>query len=680
MADRLNITDLDFSTIKNNLKTFLKQQNEFTDYDFEGSSLSVLLDLLAYNTHYNAYYLNMVANESFLDTAVLRDSVISHAKTLGYTPYSVTAPKAIVTITVETGNSTPTTASLSRGYSVAGSLVDAISYRFNVLDTQTVTKSGTQFIFENVELYEGRLTSKTFTYSSTSNPKSIFTIPDTNIDTNSIKVVVTPTTGNTYTEVYTKVTDIVDIAGTSKVFFLQETRNGRFQIYFGNDSVGKKLADGSVVEISYLVTNGSNANGTESFIAEESIAGSTEISIGVVSSASGGGSRESVDSIKFSAQAQYATQNRLVTYKDYESYIKRAYPTIDSLSVWGGEDENPPLYGRVLVSLKPKEGFFISEVEKQRIIDEIIAPKSIVAVTTEIREAQYLYLLVKNYIKYDPKKTSLNPDALRNSVRNAIVSYRNQNLNKFGSTFVLSKLQDSVDAVDSNSILGSECILRLKKIFTPEIAVTKTYEITFNTELHRGTITNRLGSTEFDVYDSQSIRRTVRLEEVPDSFTGVDEILVTNGGSGYSTTPTVTITGDGTGATAEAIVVNRKVQSIVITNRGLNYSRAIINISGGSGFGASAIAILNTRFGDLRTIYFDTNAERKIVSSKAGTINYDTGLITLNDLQILSTASSDGNIAIDIESENGIISSQKNTIITIDLADPGSISTDLQSI
>jgi hypothetical protein len=680
MADRLNITDLDFSTIKTNLKTFLKQQNEFTDYDFEGSSLSVLLDLLAYNTHYNAYYLNMVANESFLDTAVLRDSVISHAKTLGYTPYSVISPKAIVTITVETGDSTPATSSLSRGYSVAGSLVDAISYRFNVLDTQTVTKSGTQFIFENVELYEGRLTSKTFTYSSISNPKSIFTIPDTNIDTNSINVVVTPTSGNTYTEVYTKVTDIVDITGTSKVFFLQETRNGRFQIYFGNDSVGKKLSDGSVVEISYLVTNGSNANGTESFIAEEAIAGSTAISIQVVSSASGGGSRESVDSIKFSAQSQYATQNRLVTYKDYESYIKKAYPSIDSLSVWGGEDENPPLYGRVLVSLKPKEGFFISEVEKQRIIDEIIAPKSIVAVTTEIREPQYLFLLLKNFIKYDPKKTSLNPDALRNSIRNAIVSYRNQNLNKFDSTFVLSKLQDAVDAVDSNSILGSECILRLKKIFTPEIAVTKTYEINFNTELHRGTVTNRLASTEFDVYDAQSERRTVRIEEVPDSFTGVDEILVTNGGSGYTTTPTVTITGDGTGATAEAIVVNQKVQSIVITNRGLNYSRAIITISGGSGFGAAAIAILNTRFGDLRTVYFDSNAERKIVNSRAGTINYDTGLVTLNDLQILSASSSDGNIALDIESENGIISSMKNTIITIDLADPSSISTDLQTI
>lgn len=680
MADRLNITDLDFSTIKNNLKTFLKQQSEFTDYDFEGSSLSVLLDILAYNTHYNAYYLNMVANESFLDTAVLRDSVISHAKTLGYTPHSVTAPKAIVNITVETNDSTPGTASLSRGYSVAGSLVDAVSYRFNVLETQIVTKSGTQYVFENVELFEGRLTTTTFNYSSTSNPKSIFTIPDTNIDTSSIKVVVTPTSGNTFTEVYTKATDIVDITGSSPVFFLQETRNGKFQIYFGNDAVGKKLSDGSIVEVSYLVTNGSAANGTEAFIAEESLGGSTSITVDVISSASGGGTRESVDSIKVSAQSQFATQNRLVTFKDYEAYIKKAYPSIDSLSVWGGEDENPPLYGRVLVSLKPKEGFFISEVEKQRIIDEIIAPKSIVAVTTEIREPQYLYLLIKNFVKYDPKKTSLNPDGMRNAIRNAIVAYRNQYLNKFDSTFVLSKLQDSVDAVDSNSILGSECILRLKKKFTPEIAVTKTYEIAFDTELHRGTVTNRLGSTEFDVYDTQSVRRTVRVEEVPDSFTGIDEILVTNGGSGYSTTPLVTITGDGTGATAEAIVVNQKVQSIVITNRGLNYSRAIITITGGSGFGASAIAVLNTRFGDLRTVYFDSNAERKIVNSKAGTINYDTGLITLNDLQILSAASADGDISIDIESENGIISSQKNTIITIDLGDPSSISTELQTI
>ncbi len=680
MADRLNITDLDFDTIKTNLKTFLKQQSEFTDYDFEGSSLSVLLDILAYNTHYNAYYLNMVANESFLDTAVLRDSVISHAKTLSYTPHSVTAPKAIVNITVETNDSTPGTASLNRGYSVAGSLVDSVSFRFNVLETQIVTKSGTQYVFENVELSEGRLTTSTFNYNSTSNPKSIFTIPDTNVDTSSIKVVVKPTSGNTFTEVYTKATDIVDITGTSRVFFLQETRNGKFQIYFGNDAVGKTLSDGSIVEVPYLVTNGSAANGTESFVAEEAIGGSTSITVDVVSTASGGGARESVDSIKVSAQSQFATQNRLVTFKDYESYIKKAYPSIDSLSVWGGEDENPPLYGKVLVSLKPKEGFYISEVEKQRIIDEIIAPKSIVAVSTEIREPKYLYLLIKNFVKYDPKKTSLNPDGLRNAIRNAIVAYRNQYLNKFDSTFVLSKLQDSVDAVDSNSILGSECILRLKKKFTPEIAVTKTYEIAFDTELHRGTVTNRLGSTEFDVYDTQSVRRTVRVEEVPDSFTGIDEILVTNGGSGYSTTPLVTITGDGTGATAEAIVVNEKVQSIVITNRGLNYSRAIITITGGSGFGASAIAVLNTRFGDLRTVYFDSNAERKIVNSKAGTINYDTGLITLNDLQILSAASADGDISIDIESENGIISSQKNTIITIDLGDPSSISTELQTI
>ena len=167
---------------------------------------------------------------------------------------------------------------------------------------------------------------------------------------------------------------------------------------------------------------------------------------------------------------------------------------------------------------------------------------------------------------------------------------------------------------------------------------------------------------------------------MPDSFTGVDEILVTNGGSGYTTTPIVTITGDGTGATAEAVVVNQKVQSIVITNRGLNYSRAVVSINGGSGFGATAIVVLNTRFGDLRTVYFDSNAERKIVNSKAGTINYETGLITLENLQILSTATSDGLVSIDIESENGILSSQKNTIITIDLNDPTSISTDLQTI
>ena len=203
---RLQITDLDFDTIKTNLKSYLQQQTEFTDYNFEGSGLSVLLDVLAYNTHYNAYYLNMVANEAFLDTALLRDSVVSHAKTLSYIPYSYSAPKAIVNITVTTLNNTPATLTVARGTTFSSNLIDNISYNFVTLEDVTVTKSGTSFFLDNVELYEGKLVSYNFNYNENSNPKSIFILPDTNIDTNTISVTVSDTTGNTATQVYNQVT------------------------------------------------------------------------------------------------------------------------------------------------------------------------------------------------------------------------------------------------------------------------------------------------------------------------------------------------------------------------------------------------------------------------------------------------------------------------------------------
>ena len=225
---RLNISDLDFDQIKQNLKSYLQQQNTFQDYDFEGSGLSVLLDILAYNTHYNSYYLNMVANESFLDTAILRDSVVSHAKTLGYTPYSTTAAIAKINVTVESGNTTPDIITLTRGFSFSSDLIDQVSYNFTLLSDATATKSGTAFYFENLQVYEGSLNTYQFTYNQNSNPKSTFILPDSGIDTSTIKVSVTPNSGNTFTEVYNLATDILDVTVDSSVFFLQEDRNGNY--------------------------------------------------------------------------------------------------------------------------------------------------------------------------------------------------------------------------------------------------------------------------------------------------------------------------------------------------------------------------------------------------------------------------------------------------------------------
>lgn len=685
MADRLRVTELDFDTIKLNLKTFLNQQTEFTDYDFEGSGLSVLLDILAYNTHYNAYYLNMVANESFLDTALLRDSVVSHAKALGYVPHSMKAPVATINFAVTSGTSTDGTLTIPAGYSFLSNQIDSKVYNFVVLEDTIVTKANSSYYFEGLDISEGQLITYSFNHNQSSNPKQVFTLPDNNIDTTTIKVGVSPSSTTTEIEVYNLVTDILDVTTDSQVYYLQESKNGQYQIYFGNDVIGKSLPDGAVVSVTYLVTNGTSANKANNFVGALTLTDSlnetlTNFTVTPVSAASGGSERESVDDIKFGSAAQFATQNRLITTKDYESYLKKNYPAIDSISVWGGEEETPKAYGKVYVSMKPKQNYYISETEKQRIINEIISPKSIVSVDTIIRDPEYLYLLVSNYVEYNKNKTTQNPEGIKNSIRNSILLYNQNNLNKFGATFVLSKLQDNIDSVDLNAIIGSETILRLQKRFEPDLTKSTSYTINFNAELHRGTLTNRMTSTQFDVYDSFGIIRTVLLEEIPQSYTGISTIEVTNGGSGYLVAPTVTITGDGSGATATATIVNGRVNSIIVTNRGSGYTRALISISGGSGYGATAIGVLDAKYGTLRTIYYDEFVQRQVVNENAGTIDYSSGIITINDIRILSVTAGDGLIRLTIESERGILSSNKNTIITIDETDSTSISTELIEI
>ena len=675
--NRLQITELDFDTIKTNLKSFLKQQTEFQDYDFEGSGLNVLVNLLAYNTHYNAYYLNMVANESFLDTALLRDSVVSHAKTLGYIPHSKTASTAVINLTIDSGNSTLNTLTIPKGYVFNSDLMDKRIFNFVVMDENTVTKSNTSYHFENLNIKEGELTTYTYTYDEASNPKSVFLLPDADIDTSTITVIVKPSASNTTSTVYNKVTDILDVTAASEVFYLQESKGGKYQIYFGDGTVGKKLDDGSVVALTYLLTNGNLANKATGFAQTSAIGGYSTSTIEVLSVAAGGSDRETVEEIKTSSPLQFTTQNRLVTIKDYESYIKKNYPSIDSLSVWGGEDEVPAVYGKVLISLKPKANYYITEIEKIRILNEIIKPKSIVSVSAEIRDPEFLFILLNNTVKYDSKRTTLSETILKSSIRNAIISYRDTNLNKFGSIFALSKLQDSIDSISLNGIIGSETVVRLQRRFQPEIGLTSNYKINFGVPLRRGTITNKMTSTEFVTVDNVGTSRTAILEEIPQSSTGISSIEIFNAGYNYVTAPTVTITGDGIGATAEATILNGRISEIKMTNRGVDYSRAIVTITGGSGFGATASAVINSRSGTIRTIYFDSNANRQIINPAVGVINYDSGLIEINDLKVLAVAASDGLIRLSLETESGIIDSNRQTILTIDETDTTSITTQL---
>jgi hypothetical protein len=626
----------------------------------------------------------MIANEAFLDTALLRDSVVSHAKTLGYVPYSNRAPRAVIDLTVSAPDNTPATVTIPKGYGFLSNQIDGKAYKFVVLDDVTATKANSNFYFESLPIYEGQLTTYTYVHDQSTNPKQIFTLPDTNIDVTTIRVMVSPSVGNTQTSMYSQVTDILEVDADSEVFFLQETRGENYQIYFGNNSVGKKLGDGNVLYISYLITNSTAANKANNFVATAALIDSlsnslTNFTINPTSAASGGANRETIDEIKFSAPAQFTTQNRLVTLKDYETYIKKNYPAIDSISVWGGENSVPKIYGKVFVSIKPKSGYFLSEAEKQRIIDEIINPKSIVSISSEIVEPEYLYIIINTDVRYDRKKTMLSPESLKTAIKNSILLYKNVNLDKFNATFVVSRLQEQIDATD-NSIKGNDLILKVQKNFTPILEKSASYTIDFNTPLRRGTNIDKLTSSEFNVFDTSGVLRSVILEEVPQSFTGISNILVATPGNGYTSTPTVTITGDGNGAEAEAVIVNGRVQSINVLKRGYDYSRAIVTLSGGGGTGATATASIDNRTGTLRTIYFDTNAERRIVDENIGTIDYDSGRIVINDIKIESVNGNSSNtVKIIVESQEGIIESVRNTILTFDQDDPAAISINLQT-
>ncbi len=678
MADRLKISEVDFDTIKNNLKDFLRNQNEFTDYDFEGSGLSILLDILAYNTHYQAYYLNMVANESFLDTALLRDSVVSHAKTLGYRPTSKKAAVARINLLVDAASSEENSLTITRGTTFLSNQIDGKTYTFVVLNDVTVAKAADSFYFEELLIYEGQLNQIQYTYNSINNPKSIFLLPDANIDITSLKVSVFPSEQSTTQTVYELVDDLTNVLSDSEVYFLQEEKSGRYQIYFGDGTVGKALENGSVIRVSYLTTNGIDANGAETFVISQPLSGFTNFDITTAVIAAGGSDRQSVDSIKYLAPLQYASQNRIVTLSDYELAIKKAYPNIDSVSVWGGDEQVPPIYGKVFISLNPSSGYYITESEKENIIKNIIEPKTVTTIDAEILDPEFIYILTNTTVQYNPAKTTLSPEALKNVIRQTILNYKNLNLNTFSSKFIVSKLDEAINYSDA-SIVGSQTSINVQKRFLPILGTVSNYEINFNLPLSQGSGVNKLTSSEFDVFDSTGIIRKVILEEVPKSFTGINEIQVLNPGNGYTSEPTVTIVGDGFGATARAIVSLGKIQRIEVLTSGLDYNRATAIISGGGGFGATALPIIDTKVGTLRTIYYTSNAERIVVNSNVGDINYQDGLITLRDLNILNSYTQTGLVRVDVGVDSSIIQSSRNTILTIDETENSSILINLQT-
>ena len=687
MADRLQVTELDFDSIKTNIKNFLKQQSEFADYDFEGSGLSVLLDILAYNTHYNSYYVNMIANESFLDSALLRNSVVSHAKKMGYTPRSTKASKAIINVSVDSGSSNSGSLTLQTGQTFLSNMIDGRSYKFLLLDDVTVTKTGNNFNFLSVPIYEGELVSYNYTHSQSSNPTQSFMIQDANIDTSTLEVLVRPSSSNTQVTVYNLASEVINVSQTDPVYFLEESREGKYQIFFGDDVVGKKLPDGAVITLNYLVTNGPIPNGANNFTVTSTLGGFSSISINSTSPASGGALRETVDEIKYAAPLSLTSQNRAVTKNDYVRLIQQKYPAFEAVNVWGGEENDPPIFGKVFISAKPRLGFEVTQTEKDFVINKIIKPISVLTVTPEIVDVDYNFLKIISKVYYDPAKTTNNPATLQTGVIDTIKSYCETELNQFNTIFKSSGMKTAIDRF-SGAILSNDLEVFIGKKFFPDLINPNNYNLDFGVQLEQGTtLDNFYSSPNFFMLDENGVSRVCTFEEIPSSFTGVESITVTNPGINYTGTPTIEIIGDGQGAQAFATIVNGRINSISVTNPGIGYTSVAIRIVGGNGQLGSAEGVLEGRFGQLRIVYFKadevTSQNTKVVlnanrnNGVAGIIDYVMGKITLLDFNPTGVNDIFGDLTLNIRPKTTTIKSERNKMLVLDVDDPTAIVVDL---
>ena len=494
MASNLRVTELDFFQIRENLKTHLQSQNKFQDYDFEGSGMAVLLDLLAYNTHYNAMNANMAMNEVFLDSAQLRNNVVSHSKMLGYVPRSVTSPFAFIDITVVNPVGNPSTLTIDRGTEFT-TTVDGVQYTFTVLESQSISPLNGVYTFLNLRVNEGSL--RTFSYIVDSfDLLQYFEIPDANIDTATLVVKVKANSSTTAYDIYTIARNFVDITSTTKTYFLQESKDGRYEVYFGDGIVGANLSAGNVVEVEWLSTAGTLSNGASEFNLSSTIQGNSNLVIDVLYKAAGGGGREDINSIKFNAPLSYVSQNRVVTPDDYKAAIINNYPNIETVSVWGGEENDPPDYGKAYISIKPNNAEALTESEKQFIRDQILKTRNVVSITPELVDPEYTYVRLEVFFKYDPNLTNKTSGELRQVVSNVISNYNTNELKKFDGVFRHSKLSRLIDAADP-SILNSTVRVYMQKRFVPVIGDSQRYALTFSSPLYSSSKERIISSSAF---------------------------------------------------------------------------------------------------------------------------------------------------------------------------------------
>jgi len=507
-------TELDFFEIKDNLKKYLKSQKDFQDYEFEGSAMSTLLDILSYNTGYNGFYLNMLASEMFLDSAGFRESVVSHAKHLGYTPKSVSSLRLFANVRFEITDRAINIDALPKSVLITPKdqiycVLDGEKYTFTPTTSTylenpeiiySINNAGlrmatAKFVATKLEFIEGKRFTHKWIVDNTLPVKQRYIIPNSDVDTSSIKVTVQDSEQSTNQALFTQFQDLNEITPTDLIYYVQEVSNSQYEVVFGDGVLGKKLEDGNVVNVEYVISSGNGATGATSFRPQGSFGGikADNVYIDVLEAAGKYRDQETLDQIKFFAPRAYNTQNRAVTKNDYETLLKREIPAIKYLRVWGGEENVPPVYGKVFCAIQPDTGTALNEDEKNRILNTYIKPRSVLSIQVELVEPEYLSLIIDSTVQYFSNKTSKNRDDIKNLVYEKIKQFRTTYLSGFDADFRHSKLVKDIDSVDP-TIESNLTTVKMKYRFVPAYDVPLKTTVTLNNPISFGDSTNNVAA------------------------------------------------------------------------------------------------------------------------------------------------------------------------------------------
>lgn len=477
----LRVDGLDFEAIKSNFINYLKSQDQFRDYNFDASGLQVLLDLLAYNTYYNSFYLNMIANEAFLATAQKRNSVINLARSLNYTPRSISSAK-ITGLAVLSVVGSPSFITLPAYTSFDGE-VDGTVYTFNTTESITVVPISGVYSKE-ITLTEGRYRNERITVNK-SDPDQRFIISNKNLDTTTLSIRVQNSSVDATTRIFTKPDNLVEVKEDSQIFFIEEVEDGYYEIIFGDGTFGVSLDDGNVIIADYLVSSGPDGNDVKELDYTGSVTNVTDINFIENIGSNGGAEAETTNKIKFNAPKSYEAQNRAVTVEDYKSIVLRQ-PNVQSVSIWGGEDNDPPTYGTVYIAVKPITGEFLTSSEKDTLTNNVLKAKKILTVRNTIVDPEYIYVIINCIVKYDSRNLLITESSLTSKIIETIKKYNDDDINEFSKYFRFSKLSRLIDISD-RSIINNTTTISLRKEFEVQVGQSKKYDVSFSNPINKTT-------------------------------------------------------------------------------------------------------------------------------------------------------------------------------------------------